>query len=90
MNEQIEIRKSDHWFAQQKRHRAAALQNLAEIVALPKSRQRGGMRQPYAALTCVHCQAPPFLDLGAWSFSGAPDIRSAFDEGGWNLEPGIS
>jgi hypothetical protein len=33
------------------RHRTAALQNLAEIVASKPTRQRRGVRQPYAALT---------------------------------------
>ena len=34
-----------------KRHGAAALQNLAEIAALWNSRQRRGVRQPYAAFS---------------------------------------
>jgi len=35
---------------QQKRHRAAALQNLAEMMMLWNSRKRRGVRQPYATL----------------------------------------
>jgi hypothetical protein len=41
----------------QRRHRAAALQNLAEIVTLWNTRQRRGVRQPYAALTSVNLRA---------------------------------
>jgi hypothetical protein len=47
---------SGHRHEQQKRHRAAALQNLAEIAALWNSRQRRGVRQPYAALASIRWQ----------------------------------
>jgi hypothetical protein len=35
-------------------------------------------RQPYAALTCVHCQKPARLEFGVWRFLGV-----------WILELGI-
>jgi len=58
-------RKDDRRFEQEKRHRAAALQNLAEIVALSNTRQRRGVRQPYAAfagvLAALIIQAAPLF-----------------------------
>ena len=50
----------------EKRHRAAALQNLAEQEARAKPRQRLGVRQPYAAFDETVNQIPvklrvPFL-----------------------------
>ena len=52
------------------------------------------------ALALPHTLAPPQtpprnaedccrLELGIWSFPGAPDLRSAFDVGGWILVLGI-
>jgi hypothetical protein len=32
-------------------------------------------------------QAPPFLGLEIWSFTGAP-VRQSLGDGGWNLEFG--
>jgi hypothetical protein len=79
MNKQMEIRKSDRRLERQKRHRAAALHDFAEGVARNPSRQRRRVRQPYAALTCVHRQGPAPLDFGSCSFFGA-----------WCLELGVS
>src|SRR5882672_7296107 len=49
-----------------KRHRAAALQDLADGAACNPSRQRLGVRQPYAALTFV-CWQAEFLQLATFS-----------------------
>src|SRR4051812_47886949 len=66
-----------------KRHRAAALQNLAEVAALWNSRQRLGVRQPHAAFVahtpmddCVHrpraalSESLGSLQVGGYALSG--------------------
>jgi hypothetical protein len=53
-----------HWLLKprpEKRHRAAALHNLAEGVACRNARQRRGVRQPYAAFVAHWNHESPIL-----------------------------
>ena len=50
-------RKGDHRLELQKRHRAAALHDAGANSRVPLFPPGFGVRQPYAALTFVRCQA---------------------------------
>jgi hypothetical protein len=58
-----------------KRHRAAALQDLAERAARNPARQRLGVRQPYAAFVAARTRCSVLWPHAAffWSF-GSPQV----------------